>query len=177
MSARKFFESALAEEKPSENLQLEAARFDFDTKHDDDATKLVKALLDANDHNSDAHQLLGELHLRHHRYDDALVEAKRAQAYGGRPEAALLIGNAYEALTKYAEALDAYGQAKKPPVVNEAALGRARAQVHIGATKDALDELRIVLTSNDCGAQARSVFARGRLLHGFATHRQGAAVV
>jgi tetratricopeptide (TPR) repeat protein len=78
------------------------------------------------------------------RAEEALTSARRSATIADLPEAHLVLGQALEKLAKYDQSMSEYNLARRAPVEGEAALGRARILVRMGATRDALSELAVL---------------------------------
>ncbi len=135
------FQKALKQGTPSQALRASAAELALKTGRLDDAAALARAMIKDDDRAARGHLLLAEVALSQKNIDEATLEARRAATLADLPEAHLALGRALEAQGKLDQAVSEYGLARRPPVVAQARLGRARIMTRMGASRDALAEL------------------------------------
>jgi tetratricopeptide (TPR) repeat protein len=152
--AAKLFAQALADGVPTPGLRLAAGELALEQGRLDDARKLAEAVIKEDDRSSPAHLLLARALLDGNHPEDALPEARRAATFSDLPEAHLVLGRVLESLGKLDQAVVEYQQARRAPVEAEATLGRARILVRMGATRDALAELNVLVKDNRLRAPA-----------------------
>lgn len=140
--ANRLFDAAMQEGVPTTALKLEAADLAVMVKDLDRAQTLAEAVAREDEKSARPHLLLARIHLEKNRYDDALMSARRSAVLGDLPESHFVLGQVLEAMGKYDQAVTEFALARRPPIEQDAALGRARIMARLGATRDALDELQ-----------------------------------
>ncbi len=136
-----FFDAALQEGVPTTTLRLEAAEVALLVKNLDRAFTLADSVAKEEDRGPRAHLLLARVFLERGKLDDAMISARRAAMYGDLPESHFVLGQTLEQMGKLDQAVTEFSLARRPPIEQEAALGRARIMARLGATRDAIDEL------------------------------------
>lgn len=140
--ANRLFDAAMQEGVPTTALKLEAADLALMVKDLDRAQTLAEAVAREDEKSARPHLLLARIHLEKSRFDDALMSARRSAVLGDLPESHFVLGQVLEAMGKYDQAVTEFALARRPPIEQDAALGRARIMARLGATRDALDELQ-----------------------------------
>jgi tetratricopeptide (TPR) repeat protein len=136
--ANALYDEAIKLGNPTIGLRVAAGELAFKTNHLPEARTLIESAIKDDDRSAAATLLLARIEAATNHPNEALGLARRAATLQDMPEAHLLLAQLLEGLNKLEAAAAEFNLARKPPVVEEASLGRARILVRMGATKDAL---------------------------------------
>lgn len=143
--AWELYQKALGQGVPTHTLRLLAADLALKLDKPDEALALAQVVARDDERSPLARLTVARAHLAKQRWEDALAEGRRSATLADLPESHLVVAQALEKLNKLDQAMTEYNLARRPPVEAVASLGRARIMVRMGATRDALTELAVLV--------------------------------